>query len=59
VNSLLYQNNIINHLSLFDETSLTWGDEGGEEGFYSVGKDFGENFVGNVAEGDGSKSVEG
>ena len=46
-------------MSVGQEPSLIVRDQRGEEGFEVRGKDFRQNFIGGVAEGDGSKPRKG
>jgi hypothetical protein len=49
VYGFLDQNDVVNHLSLFNKTTLVWGDKLMKERLNSVGYDFSDEFVGDIA----------
>ena len=55
VDYLLDYQNIINHLSFFHKSSLIRRDHLREEWFKMINYDFGNDFIGYIAQGDESK----
>ena len=43
------EDNAIQDLSSFNKTRLFWGDDFREDRFESVGDDFGDNFINDIA----------
>jgi hypothetical protein len=49
VYGFLDQNDVVNHFPFFNKTALVWGDELMKERLNSVGYDFSDEFVGDIA----------